>query len=325
MNNKTDTSVGELHSYDTDNSPPNYAFGAFRETLASAFMPWSLERRSEREFSARIIIFSNPSITLARTRMTPLVGTRGQPEISNSPEPCLYANYVIAGQLIIEQNDRLTVANPGDLIIYDSTLPVKHIENGMTPFEDLSFSMPKNRIGSEGRIFENTAIPGAKILAPLASCFEFLAHNISSSSPEELSALGFTCSVLLPLATASLQNLRGIEPLSRMPVGHAREMMHYIESNLASGDLTPRAVARHLGLSVRYVHKIFAKFGTTFGDYVRAHRLERISSDLISEAGRHRQISDLAFRWGFNDLSTFARAFRNKYGCSPSDYRDGRK
>jgi AraC-like DNA-binding protein len=29
----------------------------------------------------------------------------------------------------------------------------------------------------------------------------------------------------------------------------------------------------------------------------------------------------VAFRWGFNELSSFNRAFKKKYGCTPSQFR----
>ncbi|MDD2769018.1 MAG: helix-turn-helix domain-containing protein [Methylococcus sp.] len=32
-------------------------------------------------------------------------------------------------------------------------------------------------------------------------------------------------------------------------------------------------------------------------------------------------LSVIAFRWGLNDLSHFSRAFKQRFGCSPNDYR----
>ncbi len=82
-----------------------------------------------------------------------------------------------------------------------------------------------------------------------------------------------------------------------------------------------RRAAEHFGISARYVHKLFAASSTTFSSYVVAKRLEHIRSDLLSPACRNQPISNLAYRWGFNDLSSFNRAFKSRFGCSPSRFR----
>ncbi len=50
-------------------------------------------------------------------------------------------------------------------------------------------------------------------------------------------------------------------------------------------------------------------------------RLDLVRQDLISDACRHQPIFALAYRWGFNDLSTFIRAFKKRFGCPPRQYR----
>lgn len=316
-----DASGARLNICDTELYSAHQAFSAFREAVAGAFMPWSLERPPTNEFNARIANFSTKFVSFGRTRMTPLIGVRNKPEISKSPELCLYANYVISGRLVVEQGGKTTAANKGDLIVYDSTSPIRHIKLGDGAFEDLSFSISKSHIASEGRIFENVAIPHAKIIAPLANCFEFISQNISSASPEELSAIGAACAALLAVAPGRSAEQQDSEAFDFMSGRHAREMMHFIDAHLGDSELSPRAVAEHLGISVRYVHKQFASVGRTFSDYLKSKRLEHISFDLVSDAGRHQLISNLAYRWGFNDLSTFNRAFKKKFGCLPSEYR----
>ncbi|MCJ9728672.1 AraC family transcriptional regulator [Bradyrhizobium sp. PRIMUS42] len=33
-------------------------------------------------------------------------------------------------------------------------------------------------------------------------------------------------------------------------------------------------------------------------------------------------MTDVALRWGFNDLSHFSRSFRRRFGMSPREYRN---
>jgi AraC family transcriptional regulator, positive regulator of tynA and feaB len=99
-------------------------------------------------------------------------------------------------------------------------------------------------------------------------------------------------------------------------------MQRFIHENVRDPELRPANVASELGISVRYVHKIFSSAGTSFGDYVTAIRLDAICRELISAAPRPQRISVTALSWGFRDLSRFNRAFKRRFGCSPIEFRN---
>jgi AraC family transcriptional regulator, positive regulator of tynA and feaB len=52
---------------------------------------------------------------------------------------------------------------------------------------------------------------------------------------------------------------------------------------------------------------------------VLERRLLRCAKDL--GAAVDVRISDVAFRWGFGDISHFNRSFRQRFGFSPREYR----
>lgn len=295
-------------------------FAAFRESIVSAFMPWVFECPSSAGFSARLESFTVEAGSFGRTKMSPLIGSRDRLEISRSPESCLYANYVLAGQLHVDQGDRVSSAKPGDLIIYDSATPLKHIKVGDEGFEDLAFSIPKSRIKAEGRRIENTLIPARMIIAPLVGCFSYLTRPMSSAASDELEAVASACAAYLPLALGWTTGGEQGAKLATVPNRYETELLKFIDDQLANADLSPRMAAQHFEISVRYVHKLFAMRGTTFGNYVRAKRLNRIRRDLHS-LPRSQPVSMLAYRWGFNELSTFLRAFKKEFGCTPGQYR----
>lgn len=92
-----------------------------------------------------------------------------------------------------------------------------------------------------------------------------------------------------------------------------------MKRNLTDPDLDITAVARRQGITPRYVQRLFAREGTTFGEFLRDARLDLARSAL--EAGGHGAISTIAFDCGFGDLSHFNKAFRRRFGATPSDLR----
>ena len=69
------------------------------------------------------------------------------------------------------------------------------------------------------------------------------------------------------------------------------------------------------------LYRLFAPIGGV-ADYIREQRLRRCLADLLSAQHVHRQIADVAYRWGFSDPGSFAKAFKQRFGRTPSDARE---
>jgi acetamidase/formamidase/AraC-like DNA-binding protein len=94
-----------------------------------------------------------------------------------------------------------------------------------------------------------------------------------------------------------------------------------IEQRLSDPTLTIADIAAAERTSVRYVQKLFERNGQSFLHFVRTRRLDRAREDLTDPAHSHLSISDVCFRWGFNDAAHFSRAFHDAFGVSPRNFR----
>jgi acetamidase/formamidase/AraC-like DNA-binding protein len=94
-----------------------------------------------------------------------------------------------------------------------------------------------------------------------------------------------------------------------------------IEQRLGDPTLTIADIAAAEHTSVRYVQKLFERNGESFLHFMRMRRLERAREDLTDPAHSHLSISDICFRWGFNDAAHFSRAFHDAFGVSPRNFR----
>ena len=92
-----------------------------------------------------------------------------------------------------------------------------------------------------------------------------------------------------------------------------------IEQHLANPALSATWLGVRLGLSERYVHHLLAGMGLSFSELVRHKRVERARRMLEQPSAKPRRIVDVALAVGFGDLSNFNRAFRQRFGCTPSD------
>jgi AraC-like DNA-binding protein len=95
------------------------------------------------------------------------------------------------------------------------------------------------------------------------------------------------------------------------------EIARRLEEGLAVTD-----VAGRLGVTPRYIQRLFESEGTTFTEYVTGQRLARAHRILSDSRFLDRSIITIAFDVGFANLSHFNRLFRRHYGATPSDVRE---
>lgn len=98
-----------------------------------------------------------------------------------------------------------------------------------------------------------------------------------------------------------------------------KNLLVYIQSNYNS-TITVKDAAAICGFSPSHFMKLFKELtGKSFSQYVIDYRLEIAAGQLIETSDK---IIDLAENVGFHNISYFTRAFRSKYGETPSAYRN---
>jgi AraC-like DNA-binding protein len=81
------------------------------------------------------------------------------------------------------------------------------------------------------------------------------------------------------------------------------------------------AVAQRQGVTPRYIQRLFENNGTTFSEFVRERRLELAFRLLQERALAASTITVIAYDAGFTEISSFNRAFRKRFGATPSEIR----
>jgi len=95
-----------------------------------------------------------------------------------------------------------------------------------------------------------------------------------------------------------------------------------IEAGATDPRLSANVIASRQGITPRYLRLLLEETGRTFSEHVLEKRLETAAALLRDFRQQERKVSAIAFECGFGDLSYFNRAFRRRYGETPSDVRE---
>ncbi|MDC7787311.1 helix-turn-helix domain-containing protein [Rhodoplanes sp. TEM] len=153
----------------------------------------------------------------------------------------------------------------------------------------------------------------------LAACLASLYQSAPQLSTAEASAAAVALIDLIALA------FNGVDPAGGdVPVAAGRaellRVQNFVKAHLAAPTLGPDMIAAALGISRARLYRLFAPIGG-IAEYVREQRLRRCLGDLVSAKQAHRQVAEIAYAWGFSDPTHFARAFKQRFGRTPSEVR----
>ena len=93
------------------------------------------------------------------------------------------------------------------------------------------------------------------------------------------------------------------------------QVMDYIEQHLTE-DLSLEEISRYAGVSDYHFRKIFFYLsGMTLSEYIRNRRLSEANKDLLNKES----VTDVAFKYGYESIDGFTRAFKAWSGFLPSE------
>ena len=96
------------------------------------------------------------------------------------------------------------------------------------------------------------------------------------------------------------------------------KIIQYINNNL-SRPISVNGISEHFHISVTHMNRLFHKAtGTSIWKYVTTKRL--LAARLKIQSGKSAQAA--CFECGFNDYSTFYRAYKSRFSIAPKDDRE---
>lgn len=233
-------------------------------------------------------------------------------------KPCFLLHLQVSGSSINEQAGKAVDLRPGDCAIVDSSRPYSLVFGPNTRFIVWRMAAAKLRtfIPEPENIVSSRIsgdLPPTRILRRLleAFCQECQGNDATDW-------VGEADSVLLPmlaLASQSIQSDRGIRDFGHALLTRAAEV---VDTSLSDARFGVPALAATLGVSERYVQRVFGSRGLTPGQFIAERRIER-AARLMKNSSM--TITQIAFEAGFDDLTQFGRSFRRVMGMTATQFR----
>jgi AraC-like DNA-binding protein len=306
----------QVDIWSTDATRTRERLSYWRDAVCRAVFNISIEASPER-FAASITSRSSGPLRFATSECSGYQIVRSRHDIESAPADHYSVYLQVHGQARITQGDQMLVFRPNDIAITDGRLPFSADLSGAG--RRAIAVIPREMVNQRAPWLTTfRKLPANAPYVDLARrhLLELTAANARLSDSETALLSENLCN-LLALATAPR-----LEPTRFRPELQIEAALAFCRQHLHNPELSPRLVANHLGISVRTLHLRFKQIGQTFGRWALESRLTACSIALRDQNQRNLNVSEIAYRWGFNDLSHFNKAFRARYDQTPREWRN---
>jgi AraC family transcriptional activator of tynA and feaB len=228
----------------------------------------------------------------------------------------------VEGSVAVEQSCRDVLLQPGDMTLIDPRSP--YVAGFSTGSKLLILKVPRRALEARmGNAREMTCrlIGGSQPENSLLS--SFLAMLPDHVGHLDARVEDMVKDQALDLFAVSLSKTI-TEQKPRVSCARSLALLNLrvvIEGRLTDPALNATAVAGAAGISVRYANVVLAQEGTSILRLIQSRRLARCRQALEDPSQAHRNVSEIAYGWGFSDMTHFGRRFKAAYGALPSDCR----
>jgi AraC-like DNA-binding protein len=287
--------------------------------LSEYFLPWTLSSRPQAVLSASVRQRSLEDCRFVHCTSDPVSGFRRAGEIARTDGDFYNVLYVLAGMERLKFQGREVALSAGQFILWDSDRRMEF--DVQRRLEKITLVVPERVMRNllpNAQDFVGTPIDGSHGLGRLFT------NHLRSMQREiwDMNATDVTHvrSPTLELLARTYATLPGRRRLS-VRAETFRRVRTFVLEHLSEPELTPQRIAKENHISLRYLHLLFVDAGITVSAWIRSQRLERCAADLANPALTQQSITQIAHRWGFNDLGHFGKLLHRKFGASPREYR----
>lgn len=292
------------------------AWPGWQDFVVANFPSLEFARGCGADFRAEIEMLDSSIGGLATMRTSAHSVTRTRALVERAEDGCIKLLWCRSGDVLVEQDGRSSRLAGDSASVCDTARPYRlHLAEGS---EISVLNLPYRCCAGWERISAVVcaaplpAMTSRAALAALCAAREGLVdERCDRQSDDVLSAVHMMLSSSLHHVAAA------VEPGGRSSYrfGRARR---YICEHAGDPGLSPDTLAAALCISRRSLYQLFSAHGLTPARLILETLLERCRTALLDPACGDRSVTEIAFEFGFTDVSSFCRLYKRRYGVSPS-------
>jgi AraC family transcriptional activator of tynA and feaB len=306
-----------VHPNDDFISAPELDYDGFRTALRDDW-GWFSPAHEADIFAARVRmrrVFGFVAMDLA-CNVTCVERTKL--DIRRDNKEYYYVTVQTSGESTIIHDDRTVNVAAGDVVLLDSTRPVKFVAPAQHRHAQwLGLQLPRQNLVShlgfepQGGVCGRGQAQAARLFCQLALDSAGEAERAFASADKFMHLVVYDLLGALFAPPAPLGSRHSDKLFARV--------CDIIKDRFADPGISPREVAAETGVSLRYLQKLFTVRGSTCSHYISSLRLDHaarlIERRMLIKTGQ--PLSDIAYACGFRDYTHFARGFRQRFGTAP--------
>ena len=306
--------------FSTDGIAERDRVAVWREYYGQVMMRVDLEPPPEMNFEARNRCLSLPGLQLMESSSSPVKVSRGGRYLADGNDDVVLA-IARSGSILINSGGREQGLSAGQAVVLSGGEPASY--HRVSTGQSFTLRVPRATFEStvvsvEDAVMRPIPDRGALRLLEDYACWLLRAGTIG----QQLLNLSVRhIQDLLALAIGPTADFADTARTRGLRAARLKLAKSWIASNSHRRDLSVAALAASLGVTPRYVQRLFETDGTTFSEFVLSQRLARAHRLLSEPRADATAISTIAYDVGFGDLSYFNRRFRRQFGMTPREVR----
>jgi AraC-like DNA-binding protein len=228
------------------------------------------------------------------------------------------ALFQLDGHSAMTHNEEAVRFGVGDVVLVDMARPATffNFANGCQRWNTMALFLPRRPLVSHLGFEPRGGLcrrSGTAVVRVLLDLIRNSGEEASPPSPTD-------CYVRL-----AVHDLVGavFAPGDPAPARHADKLFMRVRAAVKDGfadpDFGPCDVAERVGISLRYLQKLFTQRRSTCHEFIYSIRLDYAAHLLQRQAalGANQALGEIAYASGFRDHSHFAKRFRQRFGHAP--------